>query len=709
MNSVKTTLFFFFLSLTFQLFAQVGKPPQDSIIRKTKEEKEIMVSVGRHEQRLEEIPVSIEVIKPSLIQNKGLSNLEQVVNQSPGVFTMDGQVSIRGGGGYAYGAGSRVLLVWNGVPMLSPDVGDVKWNAVPMEHAEQIEIIKGASSVLYGSGALNGIISLNEKEAPIGGTFNAKVQSGVYMNPARESLKWWERPPTYQLADVYFANRIGRQSFTIGINGFANKGYREGNDEQRVRIHGTYAYYSKKYPSLKMGFSTHYQYQDMGVFILWRNDSMCYQALENTLSRQRAIRGSFNPYLKWVDPKKNVHSLKTRYYVTTTGNTDKVYDASFAQLYYADYQFLKKRKAYTLTLGTTSNLNQVTSYVFGNHISKNFSLYNQWEWHQNKFDLTAGIRIEYCRLDHAQPETQLLVLNHVSPIYPIARIGAHYALSKTSHLRASLGQGIRFPAVAERYVSASVGGVRIFQNPNLRPETGWAGELGWKQFVPIGNWKGILDIAGFINQYKNMTEFTFGIYKPDTMVTMQTIDPNLSNYLFNWVGFQAQNAERARITGVEFSFSSSGKIGQVEVLSLIGYTYMNPISLNMNPIYRATFSDTTTNMLKYRFHHLAKADIQLNYKKWGVGASLRYNSYMKNIDLAFEKGVLGQELLVGMDNYRALHHTGVAVVDLRLSYLIEARIRCNMVLNNVANAEYVSRPGDVQAPRNFMIQFQYNL
>ena len=104
-------------------------------------------------------------MKPALIANKGFTNLEQAVNQSPGVFTMDGQVSIRGGGGYAYGAGSRVMLLWNGIPMLSPDVGDVKWNAVPMEQASQIEILKGASSVLYGSGALNGIIALTEKEA----------------------------------------------------------------------------------------------------------------------------------------------------------------------------------------------------------------------------------------------------------------------------------------------------------------------------------------------------------------------------------------------------------------------------------------------------------------------------------------------------------------------------------------------------------------
>ena len=102
----------------------------------------VVVSAGRRKQSIEEVPISMEIIKPELIDNKGLANLEQVVDQSPGVYAMDGQVSIRGGGGYAYGAGSRVLLLWNGIPMVSPDVGDAKWNSIPMEQASQIEIIK---------------------------------------------------------------------------------------------------------------------------------------------------------------------------------------------------------------------------------------------------------------------------------------------------------------------------------------------------------------------------------------------------------------------------------------------------------------------------------------------------------------------------------------------------------------------------------------
>ena len=672
--------------------------------------KTVVVTSGKRNQNIEEIPISIEILKPALIANKGFTNLEQAVNQSPGVFTMDGQVSIRGGGGYAYGAGSRVMLLWNGIPMLSPDVGDVKWNAVPMEQASQIEILKGASSVLYGSGALNGIIALTEKEAKPEGQLTMKYQSGIYGDPKRSSMTWWDRNPTTHLLDVYYGKSKGRLGYTIGMNGLIDEGYREGNDEKRARINGSLYYFPKKYPKMKVGMSYQFQWQDKGVFILWKNDSMGYQALENTLSRQRAIRLNVDPYLKFIDKHDNKHHLRTRYYLVTTGNSEQVYDASFAEMYYADYNIQKKIGNTNIISGFMNMTNKVTSYVFDNHLSNNVALYEQVETKLKKLDLTAGLRLEYCQLDKSKPETQLLIFNKfTSPVYPIFRLGTHYAINKASHLRASFGQGIRFPSVAERYISASVGSVRIFRNPDLRAETGWNSEIGWKQILKLGKWMGMIDVAGFVNQYSNMTEFSFGVYKPDTMAFLQTSNPNAINYLYNWVGFQAQNAEKARIMGLEFSFNSSGTIGNVELVSLLGYTYMNPVSLNNDPIYRSSFSDTTTNMLKYRFNHLAKADIQATYKKWGLGASMRYNSFMKNIDRAFEVGVLGTQLLVGMQQYRQQFNKGVFVFDARVSYEVKKGIKLNFIANNFLNAEYLSRPGDVQAPRNFTLQLQYDL
>jgi iron complex outermembrane receptor protein len=379
-------------------------------------------------------------------------------------------------------------------------------------------------------------------------------------------------------------------------------------------------------------------------------------------------------------------------------------------MYYFDYQFQKKiNSATNVTLGATNTLNNIKSWVFGDHISENAAAYSQFEIKAKKWDFTTGLRLEFCKLDTLPFDSQFKIGSFESPIYPILRAGVHYEPFKGTHFRGSLGQGIRFPSIAERFVSTSVGGVVIFKNPTLRPETGYAAELGVKQVFKIGGWKAMADVAGFANYYSNMTEFTFGLYKPDSITVLQTTNPDTINYFYNWVGFQAQNAEQAFIGGAEFSFNSIGKIGEVDLTTLLGYTYMYPVSLNKDSLYKLSFSDPSTNMLKYRFNHMAKADIQATYKAFSVGISSRYNSYMRNIDRVFEDGVLGEELLVGMANYRSVFNKGVAVFDARFGYQINEAFKVNFIANNLFNKEYVSRPGDVQAPRNFILQMQLAL
>ena len=685
---------------------------------------DVVVTASRRNQNIEDVPISMEIIKPELINNKGFSNLEQAVDQSPGVYAMDGQVSIRGGGGFAYGAGSRVALLWNGVPMMSPDVGDAKWNAIPMEQTSQIEILKGASSVLYGSGALNGIIALTEKEPSPKGNFSAKVQSGVYGNPRRKSMQWWDKNPTFHLADVYFGKSYKYLGYTVGANAYLDSGFRQGENEKRFRLNGSFYFKPKSNSKLKAGLSYNAQYQDLGVFILWKNDSLGYQAQDNTLSRQKAIRINVDPYIKFYDKFQNQHQLKTRYYIVTTGSDAKVGDASIADLFYADYQFQRKfGTSINLSAGITHNLGQVKSWVFGDHISSNSALYGQVESKLNRLDITAGMRIEHYKLDDMKADSRFFINDSLSiPVYPIFRMGLHYKLTPATHLRASFGQGVRFPSIAERFVSTSVGGLTIFKNPNLKPEKGWSSELGFKQLVKLGSsWKGFFDVAAFINEYSNMTEFTFGIYNPLTGESLSSngiLDTEAYNELIaqgivlsQLVGFRATNAEKARITGLELSFNSQGKIGEVELTSLLGYTYMNPISLNQDPTYRISFSDSTSNMLKYRFKHLVKLDIQATYKKFSLGISLRYNSFMKNIDLMFEEPILtdaGQQfILPGLKEYRKNNSSGALVFDSRFIYHITKEMKLNLIVNNLFNAEYVSRPADLQAPRNFLLQLQY--
>ena len=683
----------------------------------TKDLATIVVSAGRRKQAIEEVPVSMEIIRPQLIDNKGITDLEQAVDQTPGVFTMDGQVSIRGGSGFAYGTGSRVLLLWNGMPLLSGYAGDTQWNAIPMEQTAQIEVMKGAASVLYGSGALNGVISLVEKEPGIIQETKVKVAYGFFDNPRRTSLKWWSKTPMMQQIEAYHGQMFKKMGYTLSTTLFHNDGFKQGETEYRGRVSGSLFFKPQKILRLKAGLGYNYQYQKTGNFLIWQSDSLGYtpsggadtSKSESTLTYNIGHRFFIDPYLKYIDKFNNRHNLKTRIYSATNNNINKPQQGSGAIIYFSEYQFQKQfGNGITLTSGISDIYNVVVSKLFGDHTSNNIAAYGQYEHKIGKLDITAGVRLEYFEMDGKSGDTDFLLSKKDSltiPFYPVFRSAFHYEFAKYTHLRASLGQGIRYPSVAERYTETSVGALNIFPNPTLRPEIGWAAEIGIKQGIKIGSWKAMLDVAAFVNEYSNMMEFTFGIFNPDSIIL--STNPNNPGYLNNWVGFKAQNAEAARITGIDFSFNSSGSIGKVEIISLIGYTYMNPVSLNNDPKYRAQFSDKCSNMLKYRFKHLAKLDVEANYLKYSSGISCRYNSFMENIDLVFEQPIAGSTyILPGLLEYRKKFNKGVFVIDFRLGYKLNNNFRIGLIANNIFNAEYSSRPGDIQAPRNFMAQLQ---
>ena len=158
----------------------------------------VVVSAGKFEQKLEEITVSMEVIKPDLIENKNTTNIQTAIDQVPGVNMTDGQANIRGGSGWSFGAGTRVLVLVDDMPLISGDAGQVQWKLIATENINQVEVIKGASSALYGSSALNGVINIrtafpSQKDIDknkLPGFTKVNMHFGLIDIPEREILHW---------------------------------------------------------------------------------------------------------------------------------------------------------------------------------------------------------------------------------------------------------------------------------------------------------------------------------------------------------------------------------------------------------------------------------------------------------------------------------------------------------------------------------------
>ena len=132
------------------------------------------IVVNANDERIPVTPTSQYAIGRKEISLSGALTVDDVLRQAPGfsLFRRSGSltanpttqgVSLRGVG--ANGA-SRALVMYDGVPLNSPFGGWVYWNRLPRAGIESVEVFNGATSDLYGSGALGGVVNIMTRTAP---------------------------------------------------------------------------------------------------------------------------------------------------------------------------------------------------------------------------------------------------------------------------------------------------------------------------------------------------------------------------------------------------------------------------------------------------------------------------------------------------------------------------------------------------------------
>ncbi|NSW45286.1 MAG: TonB-dependent receptor [Bacteroidales bacterium] len=679
---------------------------------------EVVVSASKFEQKISEVTVSMEVIKPKLLENNNVISMETAINKIPGVDITGDQPSIRGGSGYSYGAGTRVMLLVDDMPLISPDAGDIKWNFLPIENVSQIEVIKGAASALFGSSALNGVINVRTAYPKFEPETKVTIFNGIYMNPKRKELKWWgQTQPLFVGSNLFHMQRYKNLDIVLGASGYSDNGYRQSETEERIRGNFNLRYRFPKKEGWAIGLNGNLMNIDKTDFFLWQNaDSGAWRQDPASVTRNIGTRINIDPFFTFYTSPNDKHNIRTRYfYVKNRVPGDSSKD-SHSGLYYAEYLFQHQVKDnFTYSLGALHVYSDIQGKLFDKHNATNIAIYGQMDKKINKFNLSAGIRAEYFRIDKTESKSVINGDTIVDiPIQPVARIGVNYQLAEHTFIRSSFGQGYRFPSIAEKFTYTNVGALNIFPNPNLKPETGWSAEIGIKQGVKISNWNGYLDASAFWQEYNKMMEYTFGFYDPKTYRALDIHNPDdltiIATYGYKALGFQSQNIGHAKITGFDITFTGMGSFFGIPATLLAGYTYTNPIDLND----KDSSKSTSSNMLKYRYYHSLKGDFQLDFKKISTGISLLYQSYMVNIDKAFEDltgdgpGV-GIELLPGLYEYRQKHNKGYIVFDYRISWNITEQSKLSLVVKNIFNKEYMGRPGDIRPPRNVSLQYILSL
>jgi outer membrane cobalamin receptor len=671
----------------------------------------IVVSAGKFEQRIEDVTVSMNVIKPSIIEAKNTVSMDNILNQSPSVNVIDGQANIRGGSGWSYGAGSRVLILVDDMPMLTADAGDAKWSFLPVENIDQIEIIKGASSALFGSSAMNGVINVRTAYPTDKPQTRATFYSGVYdtnqkikLNDTTYDLNWSGSIPQRVSGMTFFhSEKIQNFDLVVGGNMLQDQKFKRGEFENRVRFNTNTRYRFKKAPGLSIGANFNTQFADGSLSFIWQSDTNAY--IPQSLSDYNTYRTSVDPYITYVSP--NGTSLKFRGRYFRSNNLNNTNQQSKAESYYREYQFQKPiQQKLILTIGAVETYSKVISQLYsGNHDGANLAFYAQGDLKISKWNFSLGGRVEHNRIDTVKDK-----------FTPVLRAGANYNVFGSTHLRASYGQGYRYPAISEKFIKTEIGDAGIYPNDSIKSERGFSVEIGVMQGIKIGNWKGYADAAVFYTEYRNMIEFTFSQWKPPAF--------DFATMTFDYgIGFKPLNIGDTRVKGFDLSLSGEGSIGPLNISVVAGYTYMVPEAIRYDSaymkaqhkldrdtnVYRVYLGSDSTTFLKYRFNHMAKADVSIAYRKISIGASMQYNSFMKNIDQLFVDPLWGSLITPGVAHYRQARRKGDAIYDARAAYQLNSRVKLAFIVKNVFNYIYMQRPADMLSPRVFVGQMSVTL
>lgn len=701
----------------------------------------VVVSAGRYEQNIGEVTVSMEVIQPKLLEDKNVVNIDEILQQTPGVAIVDDEPQIRSGSGYSFGAGSRVQVLVDNIPILSGDAGKPSWGFLPTENVSQIEIIKGASSVLYGSSALSGVINFRTAYPTSTPKTKLTVYHGMYSKPQSADGFYWERQGMKSGINFSHSQKFGKLDFVFAssmqyddghlgpiidsLGQFENSSYNPKNVNRygagnRARFNLQLRYRATE--RLYLGVSSIYSAGNSLATLLWNNSTTgLYSAYEGSATRTIQQLYTVDPFIEYHGKRGATHTLRTRWQSLDNNNDNN--QGNFSDVLYGEYQVQKnwdldRIKNFTTTAGLVGIQTDARGELFvggnadGHNTAKNYAAYVQLDkklW--DKLNLSGGLRYEQFQINDEKQGK------------PVFRAGANYKVSKATYVRASFGQGYRFPSIAEKFIVTGLGAINIFANPDLKPETSNNVEIGVKQGFKIGEFKGFADFAVFQQKFENFIEFTFGQWTPVPFTNLEELN--------NAIGFKSLNTGEAMVRGAEFSLLGTGKIGETQIDVLGGYTYTKPVSTTPDYVYAvtqqqpgtlvisefaqasylSTSENSSNNILKYRLEHLVRLDCGLTRKNLTAGISFRYNSHMQNIDNAF--GKLEDQFPAifnpGINQWRAEHTTGDYVFDLRFGYKFSDKQRIAIMVNNVLNREYAIRPLSIEEPRMTMIQYTLSL
>ncbi len=538
---------------------------------------EIVITATRTPKTLKEVPVVTRVISEDEIRKTDATNIQDLLTEElPGLefgFSMSQETSLNMTG---FG-GNAVLFLVDGERLAGETLDNVDYSRLNLSNAGRVEIVKGASSSLYGASAVGGVVNIisRDNKDPWHVNINSRYRNaGNEWRSGRDISfnvgKWnsntdiqYMQVDRIELTDIFDTKSSIHEIFGGKTFNIKERLTYKLSDNLRFIARG--GFFTRE--SNRANYDDHYTDYSCGLKAM--ADFSSIQSLEISYSydqydKFRFVKGKRTHDHDYSNRQHIIHALYTHGF----NLNNLTIGADFMNDYLTTYQFT----------GT------------GYHSQNSFDIFAQFDYNPLEWlNVIGSLRYDYFTASSNSALT--------------GRFAAMFKLPWMS-IRASYAGGFRAPSLKEMFMNFDMAGIQmIYGNPNLKPERSNNFNLALERYGSV--YSGIMQgsysvtLSGYYNHYNSR---------------ITTTDFHGSDDLE--AGAIYCNEDGVRVAGIDFTFRYRTAFGLGASCS---YNYLHTGGNTVDSQFSQPRPHSATWRVDYdkRFH---------KYYKFYAGISGRYLS-----------------------------------------------------------------------------------
>lgn len=435
----------------------------------------VIVASSRTNTRIEDLPTKVEVLGQEELHEENQikpGNIASILGDIAGVqiqqtTATSGSADLRIQGLQ----GKYTQILRDGMPLFGGFSGSFGILQVPPLDLQQIELVKGASSTLYGGGAIAGMVNLVSKKPKLD-----KRERSITLNVS--SMK--EKNIT-----SFFSARNKKMGYTFYAGGTLQKqvdvdkdGYSDVPNVKNIFIHPRWFLYGKNNSSLAIGYTFNREIRDGGDMNVLNGKT---DADHQFYIKNRSNRNSFD--IVWEKKKKDNSFFTAKAatnFFSRNINTNLFSMKAHQTLWYSEFAYSKKSKKHNYVIGLNFNgdvfKNQTpSSSTLQNESTNTIGLFAQDDWKiADKLTLQSGLRYDY---------------HSVYNRFLLPRLSLMYKANNHLTMRIGGGLGYKTPALINSELDERQYPYILGYASNIQPEksSGFNFDVNYK--TKAGEWE----------------------------------------------------------------------------------------------------------------------------------------------------------------------------------------------------------------------------